>query len=61
MVQLLVIFKSFLDREKPSCINGIDYEKKIDNLTKDSNTEFVDGTAIENSESNISEAVILEN
>ena len=35
--------------------------KKIDNLTKDSDTEFVDGTAIENSESNISEAVILEN
>ena len=35
-----------------------DYEEEIDNLMSDSDTEFVDRTAIENSESDISEAVI---
>ena len=37
-----------------------DYEEEIDNLMNDSDTEFVDRTAIENSESGISEAVVCE-
>ena len=37
-----------------------DYEEEIDNLMNDSDTEFVHRTAIENSESDISEAVIRE-
>ena len=36
------------------------YEEKIDNLMNDFNTEFVDRTAIQNSESDISEVVICE-
>ena len=36
------------------------YEEKIDNLMNDFNTEFVDRTAIQNSESDISEVVIRE-
>ena len=37
-----------------------DYEENIDNLMNDFNTEFVDRTAIENSECDISEVVIYE-
>ena len=37
-----------------------DYEEQMDNLMNDSDTEFVDRTAIENSESDVSEAVIRE-
>ena len=37
------------------------YEEKIDNLMNDFNTEFVDRTSIQNSESDISEVVICEN
>ena len=37
-----------------------DYEVEIDNPLNDSDTEFMDRTAIENSESDISEAVIHE-
>ena len=37
-----------------------DYEKKIDNLMNDFNTEFVERTTIENSECDISEVVIYE-
>ena len=36
------------------------YEEKIDNLMNDFNTEFVDRTSIQNSESDISEVVICE-
>ena len=36
------------------------YEEKIDNLMNDFNTEFVDRTAIQISESDISEVVICE-
>ena len=36
------------------------YEEEIDNLMNDSYTEFMDRTAIENPESDISEAVIRE-
>ena len=36
------------------------YEEEIDNLMNDSDTEFVNRTAINNSDSDISEAVIRE-
>ena len=53
---------SLSSEETYALLNDIDsdYEEEVDNLMNDSETEFVDRAAIENSESDISEAVMRE-